>query len=75
MTTDNAQPTLELARSLKNEHKLKKALKTCNAVIVANPKLAEAHHLRGTILVELERKSEALAAFQLTIMKSRPFFK
>ena len=64
MTTDNTQPTLEVARSLKNEHKLKKALKTCNAVIAASPKLAEAHQLRGAILVELDRKSEALAAFQ-----------
>ena len=57
-------PLLKKASILLGEGKYEQALKTVDEAITRNREQPFAHHLRGEILLNLSRKSEALAAFR-----------
>jgi tetratricopeptide (TPR) repeat protein len=62
-----AHEVLEQAYAHRDRDELHDALRTCDAALVLDPGLAEAHNLRGMLLEELGRGREALAAYREAI--------
>ncbi|MBN1811901.1 MAG: tetratricopeptide repeat protein [Anaerolineae bacterium] len=60
----DAQHHLDLANSCEERGEYEDALRECEAAIVIDPSLAEAHNLRGIVLEELGRSEEAAHAYQ-----------
>lgn len=63
-TNVQAEIHLQQATVLEAEGNFEAALHECDAALALLPDWADAHYLRGTLLAELERLPEAIAAFE-----------
>ena len=62
-----ARQYLELAYASEEQSEFETALEECDAAIRVDPRLADAHNLRGVILEELGRREEAVLAYHEAI--------
>jgi tetratricopeptide (TPR) repeat protein len=62
-----AMQYLERAHASEEQNEFEKALEECDAAIRIDPRLADAHNLRGVILEELGRREEAVIAYSKAV--------
>lgn len=63
-TSKEAWQYLERAFAADDQDEFERALVECEMAIRLDPKLSDAHNLRGVVLEELGRKQEAIAAYR-----------